>query len=99
MIITLSTLAIFILSISTLVLGFTTFNLLRKNEKAEDIVVGYLEYLDKMSRVIEVADAKLKQVDAKGAFASDDEIGFFFKQVKQIQGILNEFKEKPNFII
>ena len=82
MIISLSTLAIFILSISTLVLGFTTFNLLRKNEKAEDIVVGYLEYLDKMSRVIEVADAKLKKVDAKGAFASDDEIGFFFKQVK-----------------
>ncbi len=94
MIITLSTLAIFILSISTLVLGFTTFNLLRKNEKAEDIVVGYLEYLDKMSRVIEVADAKLKKVDAKGAFASDDEIGFFFKQVKQIQDILNEFKLK-----
>ena len=94
MIITLSTLVIFILSISTLVLGFTTFNLLRKNEKAEDIVVGYLEYLDKMSRVIEVADAKLKKVDAKGAFASDDEIGFFFKQVKQIQDILNEFKLK-----
>tara|TARA_B110000977_G_scaffold199553_1_gene287270 strand:+ start:4400 stop:4690 length:291 start_codon:yes stop_codon:yes gene_type:complete len=94
MIISLSTLAIFILSISTLVLGFTTFNLLRKNEKAEDIVVGYLEYLDKMSRVIEIADAKLKKVDAKGAFASDDEIGFFFKQVKQIQDILNEFKLK-----
>tara|TARA_Y100000389_G_scaffold185915_1_gene205776 strand:+ start:466 stop:756 length:291 start_codon:yes stop_codon:yes gene_type:complete len=94
MIITLSTLVIFILSISTLVLGFTTFNLLRKNEKAEDIVVGYLEYLDKMSRVIEVADAKLKKVDAKGAFSSDDEIGFFFKQVKQIQDILNEFKLK-----
>ena len=94
MIITLSTLVIFILSISTLVLGFTTFNLLRKNEKAEDIVVGYLEYLDKMSRVIEVADAKLKKVDAKGAFASDDEIGFFFEQVKQIQDILNEFKLK-----
>jgi len=94
MIISLSTLVIFILSISTLVLGFTTFNLLRKNEKAEDIVVGYLEYLDKMSRVIEVADAKLKKVDAKGAFASDDEIGFFFKQVKQIQDILNEFKLK-----
>ena len=74
MIISLSTLAIFILSISTLVLGFTTFNLLRKNEKAEDIVVGYLEYLDKMSRVIEIADAKLKKVDAKGAFASDDEL-------------------------
>jgi hypothetical protein len=94
MIISLSTLAIFILSISTLVLGFTTFNLLRKNEKAEDIVVGYLEYLDKMSRVIEIADTKLKKVDAKGAFASDDEIGFFFKQVKQIQDILNEFKLK-----
>jgi hypothetical protein len=25
------------------ILGFTTFNLLRKNEKAEDILVGYLD--------------------------------------------------------
>ncbi|MAR20601.1 MAG: hypothetical protein CMD25_00855 [Flavobacteriales bacterium] len=94
MIITVPTIIIILLSVVCIILGFTTLNLLRKNEKAEDIVVGYLEYLDKISRVIEAAEAKVKKIDIKGSFASDDEIGFFFKQIKQIQSILNEFQLK-----
>tara|TARA_R100001509_G_scaffold92521_1_gene53485 strand:+ start:1097 stop:1390 length:294 start_codon:yes stop_codon:yes gene_type:complete len=94
MIITVPTIIIILLSVVCIILGFTTLNLLRKNEKAEDIVVGYLEYLDKISRVIEAAEAKVKKIDIKGSFASDDEIGFFFKQIKQIQNILNEFQLK-----
>tara|TARA_Y100000114_G_scaffold155278_1_gene179056 strand:+ start:48 stop:341 length:294 start_codon:yes stop_codon:yes gene_type:complete len=94
MIITIPTIIIILLSVVCIILGFTTLNLLRKNEKAEDIVVGYLEYLDKISRVIEAAEAKVKKIDIKGSFASDDEIGFFFKQIKQIQNILNEFQLK-----
>jgi len=86
------TLIISILSVMVVILGFTTFNLLRKNEKAEDILVGYLDYLDKMSKVIEVADARLKKIDHKGTFQSDDEVGFFFDQIKKLQEILNEFK-------
>jgi hypothetical protein len=74
------------------ILGFTTFNLLRKNEKAEDILVGYLDYLDKISKVIEVSDARLKKIDHKGTFQSDDEVGFFFDQIKKLQEILNEFR-------
>jgi hypothetical protein len=94
MILSISTIIIILLSILVILLGFTTLNLLRKNEKAEDIVLGYLEYLDQISRVIEIADEKLKKVDIKGSFASDDEIGFFFQQVKKIQEILNEFQLK-----
>ena len=82
------------LSLAILILGFTTWNLLKKNEKAEDILLGYLDYLDKISRVIEVADNKVKKIDIKGSFESDDEIGFFFKQIKQIQEILNDFQLK-----
>jgi hypothetical protein len=47
--------------------------------------------LDKLSRVIEVSDEKLKAVDARGTFSSDDEVGFFFQQIKGLQEILNEF--------
>ena len=86
--------AIVILSILVVALGYTTVNLLRKNEKQEDILAGYLEYLDRMSRVIEVSDEKLKQVDARGTFKSDDEVGFFFQQIKGLQDILNEFQLK-----
>jgi hypothetical protein len=85
---------IIILSVLVVVLGYTTFNLLRKNEKQEDILAGYLDYLDKISRVIEVSDEKLKQIDSRGTFESDDEVGFFFQQIKGLQGILNDFQLK-----
>ena len=75
-------------------LGFTTINLLKKNEKQEDILVGYLQYLDKISQIIEFIDTKLKDIDHKGSFKSNDEIGFFFKEIQNIQKVLNEFKIK-----
>ena len=86
------TATIIILSVLVVTLGYTTYNLLRKNEKQEDILAGYLDYLDKISRVIEVSDKKMKEIDARGTFSSDDEVGFFFQQIKGLQDILNEFK-------
>ena len=74
------------------VLGYATLNLLRKNETAEDLIIGYLGYLERLSQVIELTDEKLKKLDNKGSFKSDDEIGFFFNQVMELQKILNEFK-------
>ena len=86
--------AIIILSIIVVVLGFTTINLLRKNEKQEDILLGYLKYLDNISRVIEVSDDKIKKTDIKGSFEGDDEVGHFFQTIKQIQEVLNDFNIK-----
>lgn len=83
-----------ILGIMVVILGFTTFNLLKKNERQEDILTGYMEYLSKISGVIEFSDKKLKEVDRKGSFESDDEVGFFFQEIKQIQETLNAFKIK-----
>ena len=82
------------LSVSSEILGFTTFNLLRKNEKQEDILAGYLNYLDRLSRTIDASDKKLKEIDQKGTFKSDDEVGYFFKSIQDIQEILNDFKLK-----
>ena len=84
-------LTIIILSILVVTLGFTTFNLLRKNEKQEDILAGYMTYLNKISDTIEMSEKKLMEVDAKGSFKSDDEVGFFFEQIKTIQTALNSF--------
>jgi len=77
-----------------IVLGFAVANLIRKNEKQEDILVEYMKYLNKISQAIEISDTKLKKLDSQGRFESDDEIGFFFKTVMAIQGMLNEFKIK-----
>ena len=83
-----------ILGLAVVVLGFTTFNLLKKNERQEDILAGYMEYLSKISGIIELSDKKLKEIDHKGSFESDDEIGFFFQSVKQLQEALNAFQIK-----
>jgi len=83
-----------ILSALVVVLGFTTLNLMRKNEQQEDILVEYMKYLNKISKAIEISDEKLKKLDSQGRFESDDEIGFFFKMVVSIQEFLNEFKIK-----
>jgi hypothetical protein len=86
-----------IVGVLTLLCGtlvYVTRNLLRKNEIAEDIILGYLGYLERFSQVIELTDEKLKKLDYKGSFKSDDEIGFFFNQVMELQKILNEFNIK-----
>jgi hypothetical protein len=88
------TIIISILSVLVVILGFTTFNLLRKNEKQEDILMGYLTYLDRLSKVIDTSDKKLKEIDRAGTFKSDDEVGQFFKSIQNIQDILNDFKVK-----
>ena len=75
-----------------MVLGFTTFNLLRKNEKQEDILAGYVTYLDQLSRTIELSDEKLKKIDERQIFKSDDEIGFMYEQIKELQRILSNFR-------
>ena len=38
------------------VLGFTTYNLLRKNEAQEDILSSYMTYLNKISDIIDFSD-------------------------------------------
>ena len=88
------TIIISTLTVLVVILGYTTFNLLRKNEKQEDVLVGYMEYLDRLSRVIEASDQKLKEVDAKGIFEKDDEVGFIYEGIKKIQSILSEFNVK-----
>lgn len=86
--------AVIILSVLVVILGFTTFNLLRKNEKQEDILAGYMTYLNKISDYIEATDKRLNEIDNKETFKSDDEVGFFFEQLKNIQSVLNSFNVK-----
>tara|TARA_R100001079_G_scaffold103634_1_gene69616 strand:+ start:37 stop:291 length:255 start_codon:yes stop_codon:yes gene_type:complete len=76
-----------ILTIITTILGFALFNLLRKNESLED-------FITKQSEAINQCDKRLKEIDDKNIFYSDDQIGWFFQEVKKIQEALNEFTLK-----
>jgi len=86
------TIVISVLGVMVVILGFTTINLLRKNEKQEDILAGYITYLDQLSRIIEISDERLKKIDEQGIFKNDDEIGFMYEQIKELQRILSQFR-------
>ena len=83
-----------ILSVGIVILGWTTYNLMKKQEKSEDILLGYMEYLDKFSRIIEISNKKLKEVDNRRIFEKDDDVGVIFDSILKIQEILNEFTIK-----
>ena len=81
-----------ILGLLVVTLGYTTFNLLRKNEKAEDIIISQSDFINKISEQIETSQKRLDEIDQKGTFQGDDEIGWFFNEVKIIQSDLSRFK-------
>tara|TARA_R110001592_G_scaffold26903_5_gene100262 strand:- start:21345 stop:21614 length:270 start_codon:yes stop_codon:yes gene_type:complete len=83
-----------ILGILVVTFGFTTFNLLRKNEKAEDILVSHQELINSIKEIIASSEDHLKKIDENGAFKSDDEIGWFFNEIKKIQNNLSQFNNK-----
>tara|TARA_R110000803_G_scaffold65510_3_gene126669 strand:- start:5923 stop:6171 length:249 start_codon:yes stop_codon:yes gene_type:complete len=66
---------------------FVIRNLIKKIERLED-------FITKQSEAIVACGVRLKQIDEKGSFIADDEVGFFFKAVKEIQEALNEFTLK-----
>ena len=66
---------------------FIIRNLIKQNERLED-------FITKQSDAIIQCDQRLKEIDDKGIFYADDEIGFFFKEVQKIQEALNEFTLK-----
>ncbi len=50
----------------------------------------YENYLYQFQQIIEISHQKLKSLDNKGSFESDDEVGFMFQQMKDIQTLLND---------
>ena len=64
-----------ILGITTITLGYTSFNLFRKVERLEDWVEDYSQ------RIVD-ADDKMTQLDSEGKFESDDEIGVVFDGIR-----------------
>jgi uncharacterized membrane protein YukC len=87
-----TTVVIIALSVLVVTLGYTTYNLLRKNEKAEDVLNSYQAYIKDVSETVEFIDQRLEEIDQNGAFKSDDEIGFFFDRVKVLHTALKSFK-------
>ena len=53
----------------------------------------YENLITQIQQIITFSTETMKKVDSKGTFESDDEVGFFFKQLKEIQLILDDIFE------
>ena len=75
-----------ILGITTIFLGLVAFYALRRINEYENIILN-------ISNTIETIKIQLKTIDDKGTFESDDEVGFFFSEIKQLgQDLENLFE-------
>ena len=73
------------LIVSTLV--WTTFNLTKKVERLETWIEGYVNRINE-------TQSTLNEIDAKGSFEADDEIGVVFTSIKEAVDEINQITEK-----
>jgi hypothetical protein len=74
------------------VLGYTTWNLYTKVTKQESIIESQVGYLRKVAYIINESKIYVEQLDEKGTFRSDDEVGVFFDFMKEIQETINAYR-------
>ena len=68
--------------------------LISKNNKLEKALISQQQYIDAISIIIEDSNTTIQELDNRGAFEADDEVGTFFKNIKEIQTVLNQFNTK-----
>src|SRR5210317_216831 len=72
-------------------------NLLKKVEKYEDVVQDQVQYLQNISNAVGEGQKHLEKLDERGVFQSDDEVGYFFEQMKYVQDELNRYMLPENY--
>jgi hypothetical protein len=68
--------------------------LISKNNKLEKVLISQQQYIDAISIIIEDSNTTIQELDSRGAFEADDEVGTFFRNIKEIQTVLNQFNTK-----
>ena len=86
-----------ILGILLLISVIALRNLLIKVEKYEDIVQDQVGYLQNISKTITESQKHLQNLDERGVFQSDDEVGLFFESMKTIQEELDRYMLPENY--
>lgn len=72
-------------------LSYSVWNLLKKVEKYEDDIQLKDEFLKKFKTMVEETDTKMRKVDEKGLFESEDETGFIYKDLRDLTLGLNSY--------
>jgi len=87
---------ILIICLSFLVcfLVFLIVRLANKNESLEELVLIQDETIISISNLVKDSDERIRIIDYRGSFEADDEIGFFFKNLKEINKTIVEYFNK-----
>jgi len=80
-----------------LILSYIIRNLLLKVENYEDVTIDQTQYLQNISNLIGDSKKHLNKLDERGVFQSDDEVGYFFKQMKLVQKELDRYMLPENY--
>lgn len=70
-----------LISVSVILL-YCTVNLFLKLERSEDTILDLLDSHESLRRKISETIKTMKQIDSKGGFESDDEVGAIFDALK-----------------
>ena len=73
------------------VIGYVIWNLMKKAEKLEKMIEVQEKYITEFYDLVKQSEVKIKEIDEKQLFQSDDEIGFFFTNIKMIQEALSDY--------
>ena len=80
-----------IIIILALIIGYVIWNLMKKVEKLESMIEIQERYITDFYDLVKQSELKIKEIDSKQLFQSDDEVGFFFQNLKTIQEALSEY--------
>ena len=75
---------------------YVIWNLNKKTETYEDMVSEYETYLDEVTTAVTDINNRLKEIDHRGTFESDDEVGYFFQALKSLVEQLNTITGDTN---
>jgi hypothetical protein len=78
---------IVVICILSLVIAIGTYgiiNLLKQLEQLEEQVSFYIDVVDVVREKVLDVQVQLKEIDIKGSFEADDEVGFVFKEIKDL---------------
>jgi len=73
------------------IVGYIIWNLNTKVVKLEQIAAKQKIIIDSVTAIVEESNKQLNQVELTEAFKSDDQIGFFFRNLQNIQDSLNHY--------
>jgi len=73
------------------VFGYIVWNLNQKVAKLEQIATKQKIVIDSVAAIVDESNRQLNAVELTEAFKSDDQIGFFFRNLQNIQDSLNHY--------